>query len=155
MTDPATEAAEAIRILNHQTYSPGWAEQPGDVSAVASGLLRLAERLPQALQQVYAELDRLDQVDAIRMDNNEEGAVAAGRVLVALESTRALAEQLRSTLTAAANGLSHMGGHFDDSDREPCGESGCICYGTGADHVDCACACDCPRDDYGQLIHEG
>lgn len=29
--------------------------------------------------------------------------------------------------------------------REPCGESGCICYGVGAEHADCACGCDCPR----------
>ena len=43
----------------------------------------------------------------------------------------------------------------EDDDREPCGESGCICYGSGPDHADCACGCDCPRDDYGQLIHEG
>ena len=41
------------------------------------------------------------------------------------------------------------------SDREPCGESGCICYGSGSDHAGCACGCDCPRDDYGQLIQEG
>jgi hypothetical protein len=26
-----------------------------------------------------------------------------------------------------------------------CGESGCLCYGTGEEHGDCACGCDCPR----------
>lgn len=31
--------------------------------------------------------------------------------------------------------------------REPCGESGCICYGVGEEHADCACGCDCPRCD--------
>lgn len=36
-------------------------------------------------------------------------------------------------------------------DTEPCGEGMC--------HCDCAqqhgpCGCDCPRDDYGQLIHD-
>ena len=29
--------------------------------------------------------------------------------------------------------------------REPCGESGCLCYGVGEGHADCACGCDCPR----------
>lgn len=31
--------------------------------------------------------------------------------------------------------------------RQPCGESGCICYGVGEEHADCACGCDCPRCD--------
>lgn len=34
-----------------------------------------------------------------------------------------------------------------DDYREPCGESGCICYGVGPEHADCACSCDCPRCD--------
>lgn len=112
-TDQAHAAAEAIRALNHATHDRGWAEQPGEVSAVASNLLRLAERLPQALNQLYAELDRLDQADAIRMDNGEEPAVAAGRALAGIERTRAFAEQMRSALTTTASGLDHMGGHFE------------------------------------------
>lgn len=32
----------------------------------------------------------------------------------------------------------------DGERREPCGESGCICYGVGEEHADCACGCDCP-----------
>jgi hypothetical protein len=111
-TEAAHEAAEAIRTLNHLTYSKGWAEHPGDVSTVAGALLRLAERLPQALGQLYAELDRLDQADAIRMDNGAEPGVEAGRVLAALERTRAQTEQMRSALSAVASGLGHMGGHF-------------------------------------------
>lgn len=116
--DAAVQAAEAIRTLNHLTDERGWAEQPGDVSAVASNLLRLAERLPQALDQLYAELDRLDQADAIRMDNGDEPGVAAGRTLAAIERTRAYAEQMRSTLTTAAQGLDHMGGHFQPDDED-------------------------------------
>jgi len=39
-----------------------------------------------------------------------------------------------------------------DDRSEPCGESGCLCYGTGEDHADCACGCDCPRcHECGQL----
>jgi hypothetical protein len=116
--DAAKAAAEAIRTLNHLTLDKGWAEQPGDVSAVASNLLRLAQYLPQTLDQLYAELDRLDQADAIRMDNGEEPAVAAGRVLAAIERTRAYAGQMHSTLTTAASGLDHMGGHFTDEEDE-------------------------------------
>lgn len=33
----------------------------------------------------------------------------------------------------------------DLCDPEPCGESGCLCYGVGEEHADCACGCDCPR----------
>lgn len=31
---------------------------------------------------------------------------------------------------------------------EPCGESGCICYGEGEGHANCACGCDCPADEW-------
>jgi hypothetical protein len=35
---------------------------------------------------------------------------------------------------------------YDDPNQPmPCGESGCICYGVGEEHADCACGCDCPR----------
>jgi hypothetical protein len=40
------------------------------------------------------------------------------------------------------------------AEREPCGEGHCRCYGTGTEHADCACGCDCPRDDDGQLIDD-
>lgn len=39
-----------------------------------------------------------------------------------------------------------------EDDRQPCGESHCICYGQGSEHYDCACGCDCPRDDDGELL---
>ena len=32
-----------------------------------------------------------------------------------------------------------------DEEPVPCGESGCLCYGLGPEHADCACGCDCPR----------
>ena len=116
--DAALAAAEAIRTLNHLTSQKGWAEnRPGDVSAVASSLLRLAERLPQTLTQLYTELDRLDQDDAIRMDDGREPAVAAGQTLAGIERTRAFAEQMRSALTTVASNLDHMGGHFIDDEE--------------------------------------
>jgi hypothetical protein len=36
---------------------------------------------------------------------------------------------------------------MSEDDRQPCGESGCICYGWGDYHAECACGCDCPRCD--------
>ncbi|BFP50136.1 hypothetical protein KCMC57_65040 (plasmid) [Kitasatospora sp. CMC57] len=111
--DAADAAAEAVRALNHLTIDGRWAESPSDVSDVAQALARLSQRLPQALQQVYRELDRLDRADAIRMDNGTDPGVEAGRALAALKRTRALAEQLQSSMLTVAQGLDHMGGHFD------------------------------------------
>lgn len=34
---------------------------------------------------------------------------------------------------------------MSDDEPMPCGESGCLCYGVGEEHADCACGCDCPR----------
>jgi hypothetical protein len=44
-----------------------------------------------------------------------------------------------------------------DDRSEACGESGCLCYGTGEDHADCACGCDCPRytNDIGEYVIAG
>lgn len=41
-----------------------------------------------------------------------------------------------------------------NEDREPCGEGHCRCYGVGPEHANCACGCDCPRDEDGQLIDD-
>jgi hypothetical protein len=38
------------------------------------------------------------------------------------------------------------GADYDEDEQpQPCGESGCICYGVGEEHADHACGCDCPR----------
>ncbi|MGW3072335.1 hypothetical protein [Kitasatospora sp. NPDC001132] len=39
--------------------------------------------------------------------------------------------------------------------RVPCGEGHCICYGTGEEHANCACGCDCPRTVEGWLLDDG
>lgn len=36
---------------------------------------------------------------------------------------------------------------LEDDGPQPCGESGCLCYGVGEEHADCVCGCDCPRCD--------
>lgn len=41
-----------------------------------------------------------------------------------------------------------------DEEKQPCGEGHCRCYGVGSEHAECACGCDCPRDDDGQLIED-
>lgn len=105
----ASEAAAAVRTFNHLTYKIGWAPNPGDVSDVANALQWLADRLPQALTQLYAELDRLDQAGVIRMDDGTDPVEQAGRALVGVERARALAQQLGSALGAVAGPLSHMG----------------------------------------------
>lgn len=110
--DPANAAgyaAEAVRTFNHLTFKTGWALEPVDVSDAATALQQLAERLPQALTQLYAELDRLDQAGEIRMDDGTDPVEQAGRALVGIERARALAEQLGSVLTAVSVPLFHMG----------------------------------------------
>lgn len=105
----ALDAAEAIRTFNHLTFKTGWAPNPGDVSDVANGLQWLAERLPQALTQLYTELDRLDQAGVIRMDDGTDPVEQAGRALIGIERARAVAQQLGSALAAVAGPVSHMG----------------------------------------------
>lgn len=61
------------------------------------------------------------------------------------------ADSVRRAITAWESGEEST----PDIDRpQPCGEGHCRCYGEGAEHADCACGCDCPRDEDGQLIDE-
>ena len=83
----ATEAAEAIRALNHLTIGldhKGY-ENPAEAGATAYALRTLAERLPQTLDQLstalvrFANEDRPPERDSRVDDNNSRTGVYSGR----------------------------------------------------------------------------
>ncbi|MFK4265347.1 hypothetical protein [Streptomyces milbemycinicus] len=104
-------AAEAIRQLNHLTRQTGSGlEYPGDAYSTVANLSTLAMRLPQALDQIRAFMDRLGHEGhlrsyngpgdlATRLEDLREGLAAANRC----------AEALHTCLNRAHNALSSIG----------------------------------------------
>lgn len=102
----ARDAAEAIRKLNHATLNQ---QIPAPVlSSAAQALCALVDRLPQALEQIGAQLKQRHAQGAIRMDTGENPAGAVAETTVALEdAVQHLADVSRS-LHLAASPLFHM-----------------------------------------------
>ncbi|MFI9765766.1 hypothetical protein ACIHJG_02710 [Streptomyces sp. NPDC052415] len=148
----ADQAAETIRSLNYATLpdASGLAF-PGDAYSTIGNLSTLAMRLPQALHQVQAFIDRQHENGDLYSDQGPEDLVARIASLRGAtgDAVRA-AEALLDALDQAHIALSPIGarGHgLDDEEQEPCGEGMCQCSCVGVLH---ACGCDCPRCPYCQ-----
>ena len=111
----AASAAEAIRLLNHQTR-PGAAQNAGldvtDIYDILASLALLAARLPQTLRQVEDLLDVLvedHQVDIVDGDpaNDLVGDPVAAAAVVGhwLSRGRVAADQFAHGLDAAQQTL--------------------------------------------------
>lgn len=117
-TQLASEAAEAVRALNHRTLDPKSFDQPGDASDVADAVRTLTERLPQLLTQLGAGLARFDETQAIRMDDGSDPVTAVAECKAALDTARAQLIAVTSTLGIVTARASHMGGHWDAADED-------------------------------------
>ena len=107
-TESADIAAEAIRTLNYSSRSD--LRDPSDVYSVLGSLSQLAERLPQALQQLTSFLDRELANGVIRHD---EGTVAASTAVAAtrralLDEAVPSAQQVRAALDRAQQAIGEL-----------------------------------------------
>ena len=112
----ATEAAEAIRALNHRTIDAESYDTPPSVGGAAYGLRTLTERLPQSLDQMEAALLRFEAEDGIRMDDGTDPTYAVAECAAALAVARQHLGQLLGELSIVSARTSHMGGHWPDED---------------------------------------
>lgn len=114
----ATEAAEAIRALNHRTLGlkPEGYDAPPSVGEAAYAIRTLIERLPQALQQMDTALLRFDEEAAIRMADGTDPTIAVAECGAAIMQAKPLLAQLLSELSTLSSRTSHMGGHWPDED---------------------------------------
>lgn len=115
MTDPktpaqlASDAAEAVRGLNHATLSPGhldW-EYPSNAYSVIGGLERATGSLPQALEQVWSLLSGLaadGHVGSTTGDPDKDLTAAHA----ALKEARAAAGALNAALQRAHSATSPL-----------------------------------------------
>jgi hypothetical protein len=102
----ARDAAEAIRQLNHATLNQTVAAPA--LSSTTQALCALVDRLPQALEQIGAQLGLRHAQDAIRMDTGENPARAVAETQTELaDAVRHLGDAARS-LHLAASPLFHM-----------------------------------------------
>ena len=95
----ASDAAEAIRALNHATFD-GY-EWPSDVDRVITELEILASRLPQAFRQ--AETWLTCHQDGIGTDDGSDPGRAVASLTVLLMAASAQAREMEETLRQAHN----------------------------------------------------
>ncbi|MCQ1582603.1 hypothetical protein [Streptomyces parvus] len=108
----ATEAAEAIRALNHRTIDAESYETPPSVGEAAYGLRTLIERLPQSLEQMESELLRFGSTDFVRMDDGSDPTYAVAECVSALAAARPLLAQLLAEIRIVSARTSHMGANW-------------------------------------------
>ena len=141
--DLATQAAEAIRNLNHATQSAkGELTYPGDAYKTVASLKLLTQRLPQSFDQLSDFLRTLAKTGAVTADYGAPDD-HIGEARSALASAALIAQTLTEHLDRAHNALAPLG--YDiGTDEEPCGEGMCVCYCIGVLHP---CGCDCPHNE--------
>jgi hypothetical protein len=105
----ADAAAEAIRSLNHLTKGTGedW-QYPGDAYDAVGNLATMAQRLPQALEQIGRMIERLAAQDHIRSDKGGDGSGDVTAALIGLRAAKRDADALGSHLNAVHSALSPL-----------------------------------------------
>ena len=105
----ASEAAEAVRALNHATLpGSGGLMFPADAYDVAGQLALLASRLPQALAQLLAFLRgevEAGRVAVVAGEHNGDPAAMLAAVTASLDAAVVSARRLHDALDAAQNQL--------------------------------------------------
>lgn len=105
----AAESAASIRALNHRTQTAGddW-QYPGDAYNVVGNLSELAMMLPQALDQIGALVERLDQGGNLRSDKDTL-ADDLDSTYGGLADAHDAAKKLHEALNRAHQGLGPLG----------------------------------------------
>ncbi|MFJ8926497.1 hypothetical protein ACIRLA_07985 [Streptomyces sp. NPDC102364] len=116
-TDPvqlAKDAAESLRAFNHRTFPGG--DRPGLASApeayrVLGALTALAERLPQALDQIDYALKAHHRLGHITADHGTaaEHTATAGTALLDAENHACALRAALNRAWSATNPLGHTG----------------------------------------------
>ncbi|MGW3371704.1 hypothetical protein [Streptomyces hydrogenans] len=105
-TKAAIAAAEAIRKINHASLD-GRLTAP-QISAVVQSLATMVDRLPQALEQLAAQLRQRQNQAQIRMDDGSESDEAVRAVVAYLDDAAGDLAALSVSLHNAASPLFRM-----------------------------------------------
>jgi O-acetylhomoserine/O-acetylserine sulfhydrylase-like pyridoxal-dependent enzyme len=112
----AEAAAEAIRAINHLTLHDGALPYPSDAYRLLGGLITLAERLPQALQQTAQRVNRWQDAGELGIDPGTDYAAdpdrAAAEAIAGLHAAAIAAGQLRDALSQARRAITYA--HYND-----------------------------------------
>lgn len=104
----ASQAAEAVRQLNHATLSPQPSDDwtyPSHAYSVVGGLAQLAMTLPQALDQIGAFIEVMDTGGNLRSDKDTLADDLDG-TYAGLADAHDAANKLYEALNRAHSGLS-------------------------------------------------
>lgn len=114
----AFAAEQEVRALNHATLGKDAFQQPADIYAVAESLATLIDRLPQALTQISATVQRFEEQQAIRMDDGSDPGERVSTVLRALLDAQQGLAVAQDGMRRAKSPLAGMGGYWDPADEE-------------------------------------
>jgi acyl-CoA reductase-like NAD-dependent aldehyde dehydrogenase len=106
----AEEAAEAIRALNHATTWGAGYQRPADVDATVGGLLTLASRLSQALDQASSWLLAAERGETVRHDQGDDIAQVVDAARSHLRNAGTYAGWLTESLGSVQKETSHLRG---------------------------------------------
>ncbi|MFE3492852.1 hypothetical protein ACFXOS_07050 [Streptomyces sp. NPDC059175] len=143
----ARDAAQAVREFNHltlpRTNQTPALPYPGDTYDAISALKTLAQRLPQAIEQIGTALDVLTTLGHLAatdgQDPNRHVANVQEFLITGMEQAHGLAQCLDLAHSAVSPLI--YSGPLHGPEDEPCGEGMCHCH-CDASHI---CGCDCPR----------
>ncbi|MER6678103.1 hypothetical protein [Streptomyces sp. NPDC000983] len=149
-TTLARQAAEAVREFNHLTF-PNSPQQPGltcpgEAYDAVAALKTLAQRLPQAIEQIGTALDVLSALGHLGSADGNDPARHVAATQEFLSTAMESAGGLSQCLELAHSAVSPLtyNGPDNGPDEEPCGEGMCQCHCIGDLHP---CGCDCPHPD--------
>jgi len=108
--EAARAAAEGVRALNHATAFGAGYVWPSDVDAVVAELSLLAQRLPQALEQAVAWLERAQAAGRVGADNGEQPAEVVALAAAQVRTGAKYAGWLADTLDEARQETAHLTG---------------------------------------------
>lgn len=105
-----SDAAEAIRAFNHASRSAGadW-QYPSDAYSALGSLSRLAEMLPQALEQSVVPVSATHSAGRVRIDGGGDPEAAVGYLRDALAKAVQAAAELTEAVHRMHNESSPMG----------------------------------------------
>ncbi|MFB6518727.1 hypothetical protein [Streptomyces sp. NPDC056401] len=130
----AVAAADAIQLLNRSLLDTKDISAP-EISATVQAVIRLVDRMPQALSHLSARLVREQKAERIRMDDGSDPAKAAMWVETFLTDAETDVVDAAKSLHAAGSLLFKMGAPYDPTDDdEGGGAERCACGGTGGRH---------------------
>ena len=104
----ASQAAEAIRALNHLTSGGGELASPGEVCDIIASLALMGQGLPQLYEQLARFLVARHEDGQVTQDTGEDPGLSVTEVTEALAAAGQAADMMTAALDEARNAAAEL-----------------------------------------------